>query len=83
MWSRLIDKITSARFIVTISLVHTYCYIMWECVNLFKNKLISSETFLALLAGFSSAVILVIKSYFDRTDRITQTGGNSNEKVDA
>lgn len=83
MLSRLIDKFTSARFIVTIFLVNTYCFVMWESVNLLKDKLITVETFLALLAGFSSAVTLVIKSYFDRNDRITQTGGNGNEKVDA
>ena len=73
MREKILDKILSARFLMAIGFTTTYCLVMIASIVLCIMKLISVEVFLALLTGFSSNLIYIVKSYFERIDR---TNGN-------
>ncbi len=79
--SKSLDKILSARFIITIFIGLTYCKMVHHCVYYFldsmKNDPTRLEAFVTgLIMGFSSIAMFVIKSYFDRTDRAVETPAN-------
>lgn len=65
-------KIFSARFITTMMLTTTYCLSMLACLYFTAAKVMSVDVFLALFAGFSGLATMVLKSYFERTDRQTK-----------
>lgn len=73
-----LDKILSARFIITVLIGFTYCKMVHHCVYFFlesmKNDPGKLEAFVTgLIMGFSGIAMFVIKSYFDRTDRSSTT----------
>jgi len=59
----------SARKFMTIAFTITYCLVIIGSVILTFTKLITIEVFLALLTGFTTMMMYIIKSYFDRDDR--------------
>lgn len=82
IFSKAVDKILSARFIITIFIGITYCKMVHHCVYYFlesmKNDPTRLEAFVTgLIMGFSSIAMFVIKSYFDRTDRADEAEPNT------
>lgn len=76
-------KLFSGRFLSTIGIVGSYCFIVVFTTVKYANSLGSSpeklESFaVGLIMGFSGTAAIVIKSYFDRTDRTIQTKENGN-----
>lgn len=72
--SKSMDKILSARFIITVLFGVTYSHIVWHVVHSYlgamKDKPELLEAFATgVFTGFSGLAVLVVKSYFDRTDR--------------
>ena len=78
-----IDKVLSARFIITIMLSYTFCWITVKSLNLFMVNLASDKLPLIekivffLLGSFCTKVGDVITSYFDRSDRTQPNGGKN------
>ena len=73
-WEMIINKVFSARFIITVFIGLTYCKMVHHCVYFYlqsmKNNPEKMEAFVTgLIMGFSSLAMFVIKSYFDRIDR--------------
>lgn len=62
----IVAKITSGRFIATVMVVWTYCYIVATCCHLVEMKVISAETFLAVMAGIAGLVTMIVKDYFNK-----------------
>lgn len=82
--SRMMDKILSARFIITVLFGVTYSHIVWHVVHAYltamKDKPELLEAFATgVFTGFSGLAVLVVKSYFDRNDR-TPTQEDPNVK---
>lgn len=68
------DKILSARFLITVLFGVTYNHIVWHVVHSYLKEMSGKPELLGafaegVLAGFSGLAVLVVKSYFDRTDR--------------
>lgn len=66
---RFIYKITSARFITTLIIMGTYCFIMREALDLYAAGEISKDFFFGLFTGFSAIAGSVVTFYFTRPDR--------------
>lgn len=72
--NRLIDKFSSGRFLTTVALIYTYCFIVGYTTRRYVESLIQNperlESFaVGLIVGFSGMATLVIKSYFDNVER--------------
>lgn len=72
-WDRFFDtvdvivaKVTSGKFIATILVIWTYCAVINTCCKLVEIKVISAETFLALVAGIAGLATMLCKDYFNR-----------------
>ena len=63
---RFVYKITSARFIVTLFIIGTYCWVVIKALDLFSVAKISKDFFFGLFAGFSAIAGSVITFYFTR-----------------
>ncbi len=69
------DKILSARFIITVLFGVTYSHIVWHVVHTYLKDAVGKPELLEAFAtgvftGFSGLAVLVVKSYFDRADRL-------------
>lgn len=78
--SKVIEKLLSGRFIATVAVVLSYCFIVVFTTVSYARSLVYSiekmEAFaVGLVMGFSGTAAIIIKSYFDRADRT-----NENEK---
>lgn len=80
VWDRLLDsidvivaKLTSGKFIATLLTVWTYCMAVFTCCDLVKQKLIEPATFLAVMAGVSGLVTMIVKDYFAKVDPTQET----------
>lgn len=62
-------KEMSGRKFATVAMISTYCIVIIGSLALALLKLISVETFLALLSGLGSLVMYITKAYFDDKDR--------------
>ena len=73
------NKEISARKIMAIMFSITYCVIMVSCTIALIIKLLTVETYVALLGAFALVVREIVDNYFNRTDRVkqieAQTGG--------
>lgn len=74
LFSWILAKCFSARFIVTLMFVYTYCRIIEEMIGLLERGIIKVETFLGVMAGFTPLVILIVQWYFQRKDRQSAEG---------
>lgn len=78
-YEAIINKILSARFIITVFIGVTYCEMVHHCVYFYLQSMATNpekmEAFVTgLVMGFSGIAMLVIKSYFDRSDREPSKG---------
>ena len=64
----------SARFIMAILFSATYCLIMTVCTVALIMKILTVETYVALVGEFALVVREIVSDYFDRKDR---TNGNN------
>jgi len=64
---RLISKITSARLIITVLIITTYCTIVHEALQMVSDKVISKEFFFAIFSGFCAIAGSVTTFYFTRS----------------
>ena len=78
---RLMDKVLSARFIVTVLLASTLCYAVRESFRVIGMENIDKEImsfrkeiFMYVMGMFSGIVSSVITSYFSRQDRKAPDG---------
>ena len=78
----MLDKTTSARFIVTLAMTFTFCLITFMAMrmvscNLNNDKVMPllEKILFFILGSFTTQVTNVITSYFDRSDRKTTTEG--------
>ena len=77
----LLTRVTSGRFIATLLMVWTYCEMVKLACRLVELKILSSEVFLAVLAGVAGLVTMVVKDLFasgNAKDK-QETGGNKDE----
>lgn len=82
LWASIMDKILSARFLITVFIGITYCKMVNHCVYFYLESMKADpskmEAFVnGLTVGFSGLAVLVIKSYFDRADRPNTTISSS------
>lgn len=71
------DKLLSARFIITVMFGLTYAHIVWHVVHSYIKANVNHPELLEAFAtgvftGFSGLAVLVVKSYFDRSDRAVE-----------
>lgn len=69
-------KSVSARFVMAVGFSLTYCFIMIACVLLTGLKILTAQTFIALLGGFALIVREIVNDYFERKDRIKKEEQN-------
>lgn len=81
---RFVYKITSARFLIAIGLVWTFCVITMKSFDLFVQNLgkeqfaVVEKISLFLLGAFTTQVGNVIISYFKREDRNQENNNGNN-----
>ena len=63
------SKEVSARKIMAILFSVTYCLILLGCTIALMKKIISVETYVALVGAFALVVREIVSDYFSRTDR--------------
>ena len=66
---RIISKVTSARFIVTLMVVATYCFMVHKTLGMYAAKQVSKDFFFGMFSGFSAIVGSIVTFYFTRPDR--------------
>lgn len=74
MFTNILRKLFSARYLITIAITFTYCAIVLISVITYINVIAQipekMESFVTgIIVGFSGQAMFVIKAYFDRTDR--------------
>lgn len=83
----LLTRMTSGRFIATLLVVWTYCRMVEVCGKLVALKILSAETFLAVLAGVAGLVTMMVKDLFASGNAKDNKGGEkikgeaTNEKT--
>jgi len=88
IFTRALDKILSARFIVTVLLAATLCYAVKESFRIVgltnaegEVMAFRKEIFMYVMGMFSGIVGSVITSYFSRQDRKTAEIEKTEEPV--
>ena len=71
----IVRQLTSARFLMAILFSVTYCIIMIACTIALLKKIITVETYIALLGAFALVVREIVSDYFERKDRKQENGG--------
>ena len=85
---KMLDKILSARFLITIGIGWTYCNIVIHTVHEYiqsqKGNSENMESFATgMFMGFSGLAVFVAKAYFDRSDRESTTKPEVKNEVKA
>ena len=80
---RIVEKVTSARWLTTLLVVGTYCGIILLCLVLAMKDKLSVEAFLGVFAGFSGLASLVVKSYFDRRQDEKNINGSNDTGINS
>lgn len=65
MIARIIEKLTSGRFIVTIMMAVTYCQLVTFIITKLSDK-VSADFALGFVGGFSTSFMLILQWYFDK-----------------
>ena len=73
MNEKIIEKLLSGRYYLTIIFSTSYCFIMIGLTIALLKRLINTETYIALLGAFILVVREIADDYFKREDR-TQNG---------
>lgn len=66
---KIIDKLLSGRYFSTLAVITTYCLMIFSCIYLTVLGKLTVETLLGIFTGFTTLATMVIKSYFERSDR--------------
>ena len=73
---RIIDKILSARFLVTLIVIGTLCWSVGKSIDMAASVVqdekmftLAKEITMFILGAFVSVVTAIVTSYFGRTDR--------------
>lgn len=76
MWAKILHKLISARYIMTIMVIVTLCWAVVKCFSLVGASLHDEKAFtlvkeiiMFVLGAFVSVVTNVVTSYFQRQDR--------------
>lgn len=71
MWilSRILEKVFSARFILTVFFGLSYCISIFCSMYLVVINKMEITTFLGIFSGFAGTTGAIVTSYFSRTDR--------------
>lgn len=77
MIKRIIDKLLSARFLMAIFFSMTYCIMMGIVTVALLRKILSVETYVALVAAFALIVRQIADDYFNRDDRFKPENGGA------
>lgn len=64
---KLIDKLTSGRFLVTVMMAGVYCFLAVYMVTKLSDK-ITGDFVLGYMGGFSTAFMLILQWYFDKEE---------------
>lgn len=74
---RALNKIISARYLITIAVIATLCWAVVKCFDLISLSLKDEKSFslvkeiiMFVLGAFISVVTNVVTSYFQRNDRV-------------
>lgn len=62
-----LKKLASGRFLVTVMLAVTYCYLSVFMVTKLSEK-ITGDFVLGFLGGFSTSFMLILQWYFDKDE---------------
>jgi spore maturation protein SpmB len=76
-----ISKLFSGRFLILVTSIGTYCYVLSRCLDMVAHKTLGVETFLGLFAGLASIVGTIVTFYFMRTDRNTEGNATNDNKT--
>jgi len=71
----IIRQLTSARFLMSVLFSGTYCLIMLGCTYALIKKIITVETYVALVGAFALVVREIVNDYFERKDRKPEENG--------
>ena len=77
----IVTRITSGRFIITVLVVYTYCKAVDMTCVLVKDKVVSVETFLAVLGGILGLTTMMVKDLFqsgNMKDKQGEDNGKNN-----
>ena len=69
-------KEISGRKYAAIAIITTYCLVILGSLLLSIMKLMSLDTFLALVSGLGGIVMYITKAYFDDKDRSLENGAS-------
>jgi hypothetical protein len=64
-----VKKEMSARKVMAIMFSVTYCLVILTCTMLLWKKIITVETYVALVGAFALMVREIVNDYFERKDR--------------
>jgi len=65
MIDKILDKVLSGRFLVTVLMAVTYCKLATFMVTKLADK-ITGDFVLGFIGGFSTSFILILQWYFDK-----------------
>jgi len=69
VFERVVDKLMSGRFLISIMLTATYCLMPFLIASLVWVGKVEAAFLTGYIAGLAQSVLLVIKFYFEREDR--------------
>jgi len=70
MNEKIIDKLTSGKFLTTVFVVGTYCLCIVACVGLAFLDKISIQVFLGLFSGFTGLAGMIVQGYFHKKEEV-------------
>lgn len=83
IWDRVFDtidviiaKLTSGKFLATLLVIWTYCTAIGTCGRLVESKVITAETYLAVMGGVAGLVTMLVKDYFNKDVKGDQNGND-------
>lgn len=87
VWQKIVYKFVGARYIVTLLMTATFCYITYTTLMLFFANLANKEVVdtiekiaMFILGSFCTQMANVLASYFGRNDRVNPNDTNGNDQ---
>ena len=77
---KLIEKLTSGRFLVTLMMASVYCFIAVHMVTKLSDK-ITGDFVLGFMGGFSTSFMLILQWYFDKEDTKTKEENRDDKNI--
>lgn len=76
----MLEKLSSGRFLVTVMLAVTYCFLSIFMVTKLSEK-ITGDFVLGFLGGFSTSFMLILQWYFDKDNNGGSNAQNNSKPV--